>query len=52
MVHSKHGVDPGIITLACPLKPSVPPSTIGLTVSSIGLSSESYSNHQGNNDNS
>ena len=50
MVHSKHGVDPGIITLACPLKPSVPPSTIGLTVSSIGLSSESYSNHQVNND--
>ena len=43
MVHSKHGVTPGKITLACPLKPSVPPSTIGLIVSSNGLSSESYS---------
>lgn len=43
MVHSKHGVVPGMITLAWPLKPSVPPSTIGLTVSSCGLSSESYS---------
>jgi len=43
MVHSKHGVIPGIITLAWPLKPSVPPSTIGLIVSSRGLSSESYS---------
>ena len=43
MVHSKHGVTPGMITLAWPLKPSVPPSTIGLIVSSSGLSSESYS---------
>lgn len=43
MVHSKHGVIPGIIILAWPLNPSVPPSTIGLTVSSRGLSSESYS---------
>lgn len=43
MVHSKHGVIPGIITLAWPLKPSVPPSTIGLIVSSNGLSSASYS---------
>lgn len=43
MVHSKHGVTPGFITLACPLKPSVPPSTMGFIVSSLGLSSESYS---------
>lgn len=43
MVHSKHGVTPGIITLAWPLKPSVPPSTMGLIVSSRGVSSESYS---------
>ena len=43
MVHSKHGVTPGKITLAWPLKPSVPPSTIGLIVSSSGLSSESNS---------
>lgn len=43
MVHSKHGVVPGNITLAWPLKPSVPPSTIGLTVISTGLPSESYS---------
>jgi len=43
MLHSKHGVVPGIITLAWPLKPSVPPSTIGLMVSGTGLSSGSYS---------
>lgn len=43
MVHSKHGVTPGIITLAWPLNPSVPPSTIGFIVSSLGLSSASYS---------
>lgn len=43
MLHSKQGVIPGIMTLAWPLKPSVPPSTIGLTVSWTGLSSESYS---------
>lgn len=43
IVHSKHGVTPGKITLAWPLKPSVPPSTIGFIVSSCGLSSELYS---------
>lgn len=43
MVHSKQGVTPGMMTLAWPLKPSVPPSTIGLIVSSNGLSLESYS---------
>lgn len=43
MLHSKQGVIPGRITLAWPLKPSVPPSTIGLIVSGIGLFSESYS---------
>lgn len=43
MVHSKQGVTPGRITLAWPLKPSVPPSTIGLIVSSFGLSFSSYS---------
>lgn len=43
MLHSKQGVVPGNITLAWPLKPSVPPSTIGLTVSARGLSSRSYS---------
>lgn len=32
-VHSKHGVTPGRMTLAWPLKPSVPPSTMGLMVS-------------------
>lgn len=45
MVHSKHGVTPGIITLAWPLNPSVPPSTIGFIVSSLGLSSASYSEY-------
>lgn len=43
IVHSKQGVTPGIIILAWPLNPSVPPSTIGLMDSSCGLSSESYS---------
>lgn len=50
MVHSKHGVTPGTIILAWPLKPSVPPSTIGLNVSSRGLSSESYSKFPNNNE--
>ena len=40
-VHSKHGVKPGIMTRACPLKPSVPPSTNGLIVARSGLPSES-----------
>ena len=32
IVHSKQGVTPGKMTLAWPLNPSVPPSTIGLIV--------------------
>lgn len=40
-VHSKHGVKPGMMTRACPLKPSVPPSTNGLIVARSGLPSES-----------
>ena len=43
MVHSKQGVNPGRITLAWPLKPSVPPSTMGLILASNALSSASYS---------
>jgi len=41
-VHSKQGVKPGMMTLACPLKPSVPPSIIGFTV--IWSASPSASN--------
>ena len=41
-VHSKHGVKPGMMTRACPLKPSVPPSTKGLIVAMSGLPSVSY----------
>lgn len=40
-VHSKQGVKPGMITRACPLKPSVPPSTNGLMVERSGLPSVS-----------
>lgn len=42
-VHSKHGVTPGRMTRAWPLKPSVPPSTIGLMVSILGDPSSSNS---------
>jgi len=42
-VHSKQGVKPGRMTRAWPLKPSVPPSTMGLMVSSLGLPSSSNS---------
>lgn len=39
MVHWKQGVTPGKTTLACPLNPSVPPSTIGFIVLWSGLPS-------------
>jgi hypothetical protein len=39
MVHWKHGVIPGRMTRAWPLKPSVPPSTTGLMVLGSGLPS-------------
>lgn len=41
-MHSKHGVTPGSSTRACPLNPSVPPSTIGLMVEISGLPSSLY----------
>ena len=45
-VHSKQGVTPGRITRACPLRPSVPPSTMGLMVDMSGFPSSSYSASQ------
>lgn len=42
-VHSKQGVTPGRMTLAWPLRPSVPPSTMGLMVDRSGWPSSSYS---------
>lgn len=42
-VHSKHGVTPGRMTRAWPLKPSVPPSTRGLIVDISGSPSSSNS---------
>lgn len=45
-VQWKQGVTPGIMTLACPLKPSVPPSTMGLIVAKSGEPSSSYSDNQ------
>ena len=42
-LHSKQPVLNGIITLACPLNPSVPPSISGLYVSGIGFPSSSNS---------
>ncbi|CAI5938027.1 unnamed protein product [Closterium sp. NIES-65] len=42
-VQWKHGVTPGMITLACPLKPSVPPSTIGRIEVKSNLPSGKYS---------
>lgn len=43
MVHAKQGVIPGRMTLACPLKPSVPPSTRGFTVERSTFPSSSCS---------
>ena len=42
-VQWKHGVMPGSSTRECPLKPSVPPSTMGLMVEGSTLPSASYS---------
>lgn len=42
-VQSKQGVSPGIITRACPFRPSVPPSTMTLKLEGSGLPSSSYS---------
>ena len=42
-VHSKQGVMPGYITLACPLNPSVPPSIMGLIRIWLGDPSSSNS---------
>ena len=38
-VQSKQGDLPGMMTLACPLNPSVPPSISGVTVSSLTVPS-------------
>lgn len=40
--HSKHDVIFGIITRACPFKPSVPPSMRGIIVAGSGSPSLSY----------
>ena len=42
-VQSKQGVSPGMITRACPLRPSVPPSTMTLKLEGSGLPLSSYS---------
>lgn len=42
-MHSKQAVKPGRIARACPLNPSVPPSIMGLMVSSLGVPSSSNS---------
>ena len=42
-VQSKQGVSPGMMTRACPLSPSVPPSTMTLKLAGSGLPSSPYS---------
>jgi len=42
-VQSKQGVSPGMIMRACPLRPSVPPSTMTLKLAGSGAPSSSYS---------